>query len=462
MARPIYCVWKRGENNLYKHGMLVHIYDPLDWGHDEIQEIYHFSPWMETVYFITKHDREEKSLYENALIPIGDFDPILLYDETAKNYRHSGLILDETKLITETSDSSIGTKILPGLRLPKYDLQGKGLICTDSTKIISFPAINDIHVIASGDYTYGSGGDYADIVALAADLTTATGTFNFTCISSQTTSARALFNTSFGGQTVNFLSNSPHGGNVNAGYTISGNTNLPIVQFAPTGDNSSLEFKDISIKRVLAAAVTTHPCIRFDATVAGFMAKIHDLFLDGNGLQGTCAWLGRAGGYIHFYNVSARDATNQGIEFYTASSGTITVEQCLAEGCGIGLQAGSEVATVRNCGYVGNTTDVSNISNATGSFVISEDATAASGNWGTGSNCITGVTPADEWELDDTIATYAAVKSGAPNADTSTDSPTLSANLMDGSWTNEIGPKIILSSGGHGPLLSDFRNRLVL
>lgn len=450
MSRPIYVYWKRGDNGHYKHGMEVGVYDPIEWGHDEIQEMMHFSPWMQTVYQITIHSREEKAEYLEGLEEIGPKD---IYGEFIRghvDHRVSKKMLDIDKLKNVSKDVDIDVKLKSGKHQDKIDCRANKKIAKDTSSATFFPHIPDLRVITSGNYSHGTAGDYSDIIALLADINSGSvdGTFNFTQISDESLSSAITMNQDYGAFDANFLSSAPHGGDITAGWTISSSsgTNLLTCQ-AQTGATGIIDFGGISIVRSGGASALAN--IFLDGRRAGTEVRFHDLFVDGAGVAATGIIFrsigGGAGAKVKMYNNSIRDCTGNGLSYLSANIPLVDIQQVLVEGCNVGFESASLAATVINSGFVNNTTDVQNIGGSTGDFNITGDASGANGNWNTGTNNITGVTPGAEWELDDTSSEYAAVLGS--NASSSTTTPTIDASLMDGAWTNEIGPKIKLGGG---------------
>ena len=454
MSRPIYVYWKRGDNGRFKHGMEVGVYDPVEWGHDEIQEMMHFSPWMQTVYQITIHSREEKAEYVDGLTPVGPKNDMGNYDTNHADYRASSKMLDTDKLKSVSGDLDIEYKLKSGKHQDKIDCRTNKKIAKETSSVTFFPHVTDLRVITSGDYSHGTAGDYSDIIALLADIGTVAGDFEFTQISSQNLSSQVVLSTPFLTYTADFISSSPHAGDINSGWSINSTYSAgSCINIAHTADTAfTLNFRDISVNYTGSGA--SDSVITFDNRANTAVYNIGNLFFNGNSLAGVgsyCRCVGSSA-HINLYNLSYRDCSTYGMWVTNNTSGNMRFEQWLIENCGTGLEAGSfSNIDVVNCGFVNNgTADVSNIGSADGVFNITSDASGANGNWGTGTNCIAGVsTPTNEWDLDDTSSDYAGVLATAPNAASSTTSPTLSSNLMDKVWTNEIGCKAKIGGGSY-------------
>ncbi|MCP3683923.1 MAG: hypothetical protein GY861_14665 [bacterium] len=451
MSRPFYTYYKRG-NLKYKHLQMVHLYDPEMWGHTEAQEKAHFGDFMHQVYFIVRHNRDEMPKYLSYLTEQGKLLPSGDVDVKESSYLPSTHMIDDSVF-----DISLKEKLVDGSHIPIFDNTDKATITKKITLAEGFDDVHDIHAVTGGSYTHGTAGDYADLVAADADMGNAVTNYTLTQISDETLVAKAYFSLSWGTSLTHlFTSDSDPDGDPTAGWEIIVNLADHAIQMAGSGSGNTITWQDFNMRRITAGDNTKAIFRTHSLSSTEGVCILKNMFIDGGGYK-TEGFDGYRSN-TQLLNIAVRDCaaadTTTGSGFHlqdTSSDGPILMDNCASEGNVVGADChGQSGLTLVNCAFFDNTTDVANQGSADADFCLSEDATAANGNWSTGTNCITGITPVTEYELDDTSSDYLAVQADAVSADTSTTDP--GQDLMDGSWTNEIGPKIQLEGAGGPPL----------
>jgi len=463
----IFCISKAGNLGSRKSGMIIEVVDFEEPGWyvsnpNAKPEI----PYDENVrYYVTKHDRSEKetlregikelgwstvSVTKNALVGNYSFQEI---DTRHKDYRRASLMIDEEKLKQITGNTKIIDDVLAkGKHVPTIDCTGGKNPFKNVADVESFPSRLDSNLINGGSVTVGAGGgfDYLTFVTLEADLGTLTSDLIGT-LSTDISQDRAQFNTSLGPTyDLTLTSDNPPNGDVTNGWVVTCTSTIYCLQMGNIGSstgNQEVTVENINFIQSGDVSNDAFGMVRFQMNALVGPQKIQNCFIDGANKRGVGIYC--TVGSVNISNVGVRDYNNVGVEIAGALVAS-QWEQLLVEGCGVGLDIdGRSTITVVNSIIGGNTTDITNHASATGDFVLTVDGTGANGNWGAGTNCTTGITLANEVELDDSSANYAHVLETAPTADTSTTSPTINANLMDGvAWTDEISCCSQLGSAG--------------
>ena len=438
MGRPFYNFFKRGDNRQYKHGMHIHMYDPLDYGHTLEQELAHISEWTGTVYYCTRHSRLEKERYLKGLAALGEIG--------TDGYRPRSLMLDEDKLKSLLGDADINLKLRNGQPLGITDFQDRNGITKNVADQISFPEVFDPNTISSGSYSHGSGGDYADIILLEADIAGTIGSFTFTMVSSQTLNVSCVFNASLGSSlTHNFTTDSYHNGDPTAGYEFVINHSGKGIDWRPTGSGQTVYFCDCKFRRAVAGSSTVQSMFRaFNYLNTEGVLHFKNIFMKGDD---SCIGFDISTSNVRIYNTAIRNC-QKGFRD-VGISGAVELEQCFFHDNTYGADLNSGAVKLTNVASLGNSISAFiNTTGGTADFTLADDTTNENGDWSTGTNNISSVTPSSEYELDDTSSDYGSVLEEAPNAASSTSSPTFDSDLMDGAWVNEIGCKVKQTADG--------------
>lgn len=394
--------------------MLAGVYAQSMWGHTDKQAAVHISAWMNTVYFHTRHTESELPFLLSKLYPLGKN----IGKSTEIMDFRSGLMLDKTKLMTVTKDIDITTKLADGRELPIYNNLKLSDISKSITGAESFPDVKDLRAISSGIYSVGTAGNYSDLGAWELDLTTLDGTMTANVISDTTETARILISgDNWGTYICNIKPNVAHGGDPTAGFTISIAQTLQGIYYQPGNSAYTGNIYGLTWKRTTAAA---NRIIQINTGVAGTV-NLYDTFVDGNSNTSDGVRLDNAGANTA-YNVAIRNCAGVGMHTNLAND---VLKQLLVHGCTTGYDLDGQATQVINCAG-GNTTDAINTGSATITDCISGDGSLGATK-----------TIADEFYLEDTQSNYAQPKiAGTPT----TTNP--GQNLMDGAWTDEIGPKV--------------------
>jgi hypothetical protein len=225
MARPVYLVFKIGNNGGIKHRMLVDYYDPLEWGHTPRQEASHFTNWMKTVYLVMRVNRGWN--YKDMITPQGD--TILgsgAIPDTLNikhvDYRERAGTLDLDAVATEIGDPDLLTKLRSKNPYDILDATSKNISETlvKDSRVIPLQDVSDLNAVTSGSHTIGTAKDYATITAYFADVGTLTGDITGTVETSMTLTANSLWGVTMGSNDANLLTNTAHSGDPTAGNII--------------------------------------------------------------------------------------------------------------------------------------------------------------------------------------------------------------------------------------------------
>lgn len=216
--------------------------------------------------------------------------------------------------------------------------------------------------ISSGNYTVGSGGNYATWSAAAADVTSQTGNIVLTQISAISDSGQALFSQALNGYSLHLTSNYPHYGDWNKGWLISASPSAAYLDFILTGPGS-LEIDNLIIKVFSSISYA----IRLESGSSMTTNLVHDIMVDG----GATVWpdvsqttsgfaigvpYGTGSPHSYVWNCVARKCV-YGIVTNIMDSASV-IENCIMESGWIGFegygQAGvggpnGDYLTLRNC-----------------------------------------------------------------------------------------------------------------
>ncbi len=296
----------------------------------------------------------------------------------------------------------------------------------------------------------GSGGSYNYLTMAAADVDTTTmdGNISFTLQNAVTETAGANFAAASGGFKITIDSTvSPTdvlSGNI---WTI--NHTVDGIRIAQAG-SGTFEIKNLNAIRIQDSATFNGV---FAFATAGCTGDIHDCWMKAGG-GGSSIYGGGSSGAMNVFNCGIRDF-DHGVRM---SNGGHVFENILSEGNTThGMNNGNNANTYRNVVCFNNGTDFSSMTSATGLYLAASDTTA----FGTAPQ--DSLTPANEVELNDALATYGRPIDLATIYNSGV-IPTLSASSIAGeAWASpySIGILQLLAAGGHGQLLASRRNKLI-
>jgi len=273
------------------------------------------------------------------------------------------------------------------------------------------------------EQTVGSGGDYANLAAVATALGTSllADDRRFTLISSILEPAGCLIQPNVNGHTIIFDSTNPSRGDPTKGWEIDVNGS-GVVAFLPSGSGKII-VKDLRVK----ASVSGNYML-LSLRSNGPDTEFTDIVVDAGARNGSFTELvefeagpsASASTDLMAKNLtifgSASTGSQPGLSIDKGGyAGSIIAENVTVRGpFSNGINCNSRAQVLRNCVCSGTlNNDYSGINASTGVNNASEDATAADGNWASGTGNITGITPADDYlSLDETESDFLQVKAG--------------------------------------------------
>lgn len=369
-------------------------------------------------------------------------------DENENIIRERKYVFRASDFKNLVNDLNIDEKMSGPNFLPVFDVSEKNLTFYVK-RSIDFDWDNkepklDVKAVTSGIYTFGSGSDYANLVAAAADAGTQTGALTFNINSDISDSSLANFTHNSSGFDFTVGSTSPHGGDVTAGYVYSVAHSSHGIAYNMSG-GGLYHISDFYIKRTVSAANTTRGLIINTNLNSPIFA--HEMYLDGNGLGGS--GLNMSNNNVAYdraaYNCIIWD---NDIGIYANSNGNtkgVDFENIYIRNCTTGLDNNSRGSRFRNIFSASNTTDCANTTNATGNNVSTTDAT----DFGTNSNG--SLTELDEVvSTTDTSTDFGRLKTGGTN-DGGGSAPVFATTDMAGvtyASPYPVGPFMLAVAGG--------------
>jgi len=330
-----------------------------------------------------------------------------------------------------------------GVKVPRIDLRH----VTDMDKLFKHSSLIDMNenkidrnFISGGDITIGSGGGdtYATYAILDADLVNTTTPLNSEMTTDVTETAPAIFTQILTHKWTNWSNTF---GDPTVGKTLS-------IGHASTGiriqsGGANFEFRNINFKRTVGSSNNIGI---FEYTSASpISASLHDCFFKGTG-SGRNIILSTD--EIDIYNCIGRDHISF-IHMVGGGGLDVRIKNCGSENMLHGLNLGNFAATVENVWSFNSGINFIQIAGATGRNNADSDGTGANGNWNIGTNNQPNLTPANEVELNDTIASYGLPIAGQ-TLDTGGIDPVIFAfymNLVAVASPFPIGPKKIPTLG---------------
>lgn len=254
------------------------------------------------------------------------------------------------------------------------------------------PEILDTNSISSGSWSVGPdvSDDYPSIATYAADFTTQTAQIDGTYTGSTTETGSAVFSHNNAGFDYTLISDDPHLGNINAGYTTSINHTSSGIQPIHSATSGFFVCDGFKIKNLLTRSSATY---LINASGSNRSIKATNMHLDGGGLGGSGINMSRES---ESANVKIYDCNDTG--FYTAGNFT-TTSNFVIYNCGTGVNCSTaSSSTLKNFIVFSCTTNYTNISNITGLNNQSDHATnGQDSDWLAGSSGnVAGRVAADE------------------------------------------------------------------
>jgi len=400
-------------------GMLIDRPDQTEWSNKIIMP-----EFSKKAFALLRIDRKYKSLIDSYLVPDGELK------------RKGRFELDVIgKLVSSDMESKWrGDDYVDVIDASSWQLENYIKLSRD--RVIEPKDIKiDRNLVSQGSYDFGSGGgyDYLTLAACDLDTTTMDGDLTFTQQTAVTETVQSQFSASSGGFKLTVTGAvSPTDvltGNI---WTINHSGNAVSIVQAGNGD---FDFTNMNVVRSTNAA-GNEAIVEIGG--AGGTTTIHNCFM--KGLGGGRGMLINDGA-ANIYLVAARDF-NTGV---FPNRDSCVVENCFFEGnTTFGVRNNSKINTLRSIVCFNNGTDFGTVTNATGLYLASSDATA----FGTAPQ--TSLTPANEIILNDALATYGRPIDLATIYNSGT-APTLSSNDMAGdAWGSPYPIGILQLAGGAG------------
>jgi len=245
------------------------------------------------------------------------------------------------------------------------------------------------------EYNVGVGQDYSDwFAAINALPSTLNDDYTFT---QKTALAQTsvLQSNSYGksvnlnGHTVKFVTDSPHAGVFGDAHLNSFNPSSAgaMIGFYASGGSGLIEVENLAVRATGGSVANGTVSFELAASCTATV-KVHDMIFDGNSQSHNFVQLvsNNASAAVYAWNIVGVDGGDNAVRIIR-NNGTAGLENIWVSGCGyFGINCSSTAVDVRNCISTGNSgADFANISAATGTNNLSGDATAANGNWASGS-----------------------------------------------------------------------------
>jgi hypothetical protein len=280
---------------------------------------------------------------------------------------------------------------------------GDAIFTKDEIRLTAFKPKRDVvqksvdyHAISSGAASVGTGGDYARWELFCADLAALTGHLTATQISEIIETGSAIPNIDCGNFLLTFTC-CRHNGNYNNGYLVIVNHNAHGfgggTTFQSSGSGGAV-FKNLILRRDVNGSNANQSLINLNS-LNTLDVTIENIIGNGNSKTG-CGIRSQGGGQnIDLYNILVDGCTNDGIQAGNFES-SFVAENFSCNNCGGGLNANGKTTEIYNGVCFNCTNAFSNIGFSTGRNNADDDGTGADGNWGTGSDNLINLTPADE------------------------------------------------------------------
>lgn len=250
----------------------------------------------------------------------------------------------------------------------------------------------DRNAVSAGQYTYGTGGDYATRALAYADIANLTADLTFTQISNTTENATATITETLNNHTL-LDTCTPHFGSWLLGFTSTYNINDTeriLIQAEGPG-NLTLT----NLKLYATAGINNWRLISADTTTTAYTLCLCHLLLDAQAYAIRHFRIADTDILAHIYSCATYGGAHA---VFFAPDPTSILENCTFYNCSnTGVDCSDANSNIYNCASFNNTTDFRRIGGATGRNNASSDLTAANGNWNIGTNNLTGLNAATQF-----------------------------------------------------------------
>lgn len=346
-------------------------------------------------------------------------------------------LIGDSNLVSEWRGLNRPVPIHDAMSLRVKDFRRiKDLRASDPSNILGDDPVNimrhfDRQVVASGEFTIGSGGDYSNFNAAVGDVAaTLTGNLTFTIISDFADTSEFTLATDLNGKRLRFTSGTPHDGDPTKGFQWNenvGGSGGKCWRLSGSSDSVGsgvLELDNFRIGRTASNQSDPSRGPFFLTSPSGpFKMELHDILMNWGGLRGRGMRLGDSDILMHMWNVvmanfrpNASDSGGEGFALFSADLDS-KFDNLVAHGCRTPFNVGNRAFTMRSCYgfdatiFSGAASDVFNAHEfATGLGNASDDGTAANFSSNTGN--LINVVPEDQFvSIDPTSANYLTLKS---------------------------------------------------
>jgi len=387
----------------------------------------YFSDHMKKVYSIFQIDLDLKDSLPKWMAPRGNIANSINYRARSKQIFLDSL---EKKAGYEGYVKDLrSTKSVPIIDAQLF-------ITKDDFKstAIRGPPMPDSNAVSSGTYTVGSGGDYTDWPAAAADVANQDDDLRFDQISSFSLAAQSTFSQNLAGNTFTLSSTADHLGDPTKGNVTTYSSALAIgILVTPEGPGTvninKLFFKNSS------GMSANGRYMEFSAITTGFTANVSDILFDCTNTTSNF-WTFYPNDVDLILNMwNCKVWASKQISMLIANcASTSVIENCVIDQTAtvttdFGFYINSLAITLRNNVCIGATHDFYLIASATGRNNACEGTTCEDGDFSTGSDNTASIAPADEFSsLTNTDADYLDIKSDAPTIKTGGIAPGIAGN----------------------------------
>lgn len=403
----LYIPCKRGDGILapskeeqfrIRNGMCGGYIDPEDWVTPPILSRY---TQGETLWIEIPKTKQNKDFCIAAGLPINNTSDS---STPGKNYRRMANFIDFSQLPAHVPDFYTDVyehkKPIPVMALqsiPIESIKNTSLLTVNGKDLIP-----DVGQITQGNYTVGAGaGDdyptYGGAGGAYAALGNLTGDLSFTTNSAITETATAMATINLNSFTLLNTAALLHLLNTLSGYVVSANFQGIIFDVECEGPGNYIH-RNQHVK-YLSANAATNISFYVANIVTACNIILNDLLLDGNGRRGEYGIrINDNTPTLFVYNTTMWEMDIRGIYAAAVNANSVFENITCYNTPGIGFHLVNQNATMINCAGYANGTDFSGTGSATGINNVSDDATAANGNWNSGTENQINGTPANDFE----------------------------------------------------------------
>jgi hypothetical protein len=333
-----------------KEGMVVDCIDEKDYG-DTLENI--FSEHMRKVYAVVEVPRTLKAKINDFMASVGMVGNNEIPD--TNKFRPRAKVLPLENLEKKTKKTGL-VKDLRGSKVVSI-IDGSMLKETDFvdalTAVGTNPSIPDRNIVTSGNYTVGSGGNYATWVSAIGDTGNLTGDLTFSQISNTTENAIGYISNHLNGHTLKYTNSSPPAGDPTRGYNINWNANVLLFSIYPEGTGTVIMEK--LYWKHAQDSIGYNPCIWSASPTTGFTCHIRNSMFDGQTFVG--GWLSMRSANVTWYvydNVVWNGGKTlstpmcDGINVDSASNSSVIENNTVYKFAGDGVDCTGKNVTCRN------------------------------------------------------------------------------------------------------------------